>query len=63
MHPEVSAISKVGVLLYDADIEINVVLHRSVRHLQALGVSVGGLLQRFGERLANGKRSMWLDDI
>lgn len=63
MHPEVSAILKVGVLLYDTDVEIDVVLQRSVRHLQALGVSVGGLLQRFGERLANGKRSMWLDDI
>jgi len=24
---------------------------------------VGGLLQRFGERQSNGKRSMWLDDI
>lgn len=35
----------------------------AVQRLKQRGLSVGGLLQRFGERLSNGKRSMWLDDI
>jgi hypothetical protein len=55
--------AKVGALLYDDAIAVDAVLTTAVAAIRARGVVVGGLLQRFGERLSNGKHSMWLDDI
>ena len=55
--------AKVGVLIYDTSIEVDQILAASVREIRAQGISVAGLLQRFGDRLPNGKRSMWLEDI
>jgi hypothetical protein len=55
--------AKVGVLLYDTSIEVDEILAASVARIRAQGVAVAGLLQRFGDRLPNGKRSMWLEDI
>ena len=57
-----AGVPQVGVL-YDASIEIDPVLADGVALLRKRGVAVGGQLQRFGARLPNGKRSMWLDDI
>ena len=53
----------VGVLLYDGTTEPHSILMETVERLRERGVTVGGLLQRRGERLADGKRGMWLDDI
>lgn len=55
--------AQVGVLLYDTTTEVDAVLVAAVARIRARGIAVGGLLQRFGERLSNGKRSMWIDDI
>jgi hypothetical protein len=54
---------RVGVLLYDTSLEIESILTTAVEHLRTRGVTVGGLLQRFGEQLPNGKYRMWVDDI
>ena len=54
---------RVGVLIYDASIEVDSVMAEAVDRIQARDISVGGLLQCFGERLSNGKRSMWVEDI
>lgn len=54
---------RVGVLLYDSSVEVDRIFAEAVGLLQALDVQVGGVLQFFGERLANGKRSMWVEDI
>jgi len=59
--PEIAA--TVGVLLYDATTEPHAVLMAAVDQLRARGLTVGGLLQRRGQRLPSGKRGMWLDDI
>lgn len=59
--PDVAA--SVGVLVYDARMEPLAVLTDAADLLRARGVSVGGLLQRRGHRLASGKCGMWLDDI
>lgn len=59
--PEVTA--RVGVLLYETSAEIDAILTEAVERLRARGVSVGGLLQRFGEPLPNGKYRMWVDNI
>jgi len=55
--------AKVGVLMYDSTFEVDEILAASVDFIRAQGVVVAGLLQRFGHRLPNGKRSMWVDDI
>jgi len=55
--------AKVGVLLYDAKAEVDETLAASIALIRAQGIVVAGLLQRFGERLPNGKRSMWVEDI
>jgi hypothetical protein len=55
--------AKVGVLLYDKALEVDAILAASIDLIRAQGLSVAGLLQRFGERLPNGKRSMWVEDI
>lgn len=55
--------AKVGVLLYDKTIEVDALLAASIDLIRAQNISVGGLRQHFGERLPNGKRSMWVEDI
>lgn len=63
MTPEPTAAPKVGVLLYDTSVEVDAILTNAVDRLRARGMTVGGLLQRFGEQLPNGKYRMWVDDI
>jgi hypothetical protein len=58
-----SFLPRVGVLLYDGSVEVDPVLAAGVALVRARGIRVGGQLQHFGERLPNGKRSMWLEDI
>ena len=58
-----TAASRVGVVLFENAIDIDAILRAASDALRERGVVVGGVLQRFGERLSNGKRSMWLDDI
>jgi hypothetical protein len=55
--------ARVGVLLYDTSIEVDQILAAAVAQIRERTIAVGGLLQHFGERLANGKRSMWMEDI
>jgi hypothetical protein len=55
--------AKVGVLMYHTTLEVDQILAESVRLIRAQGMTVAGLLQRFGESLPNGKRSMWVEDI
>src|SRR6185503_11545491 len=55
--------AKVGVLLYDSTVEVDALLAAAVALVRAKGITVAGLLQRLGERLSNGKHSMWLEDI
>ena len=55
--------AKVGVLLYDTTVEVDTILAETVERLGDHRLTVGGLLQRFGERLPNGKRTMLVDDI
>lgn len=55
--------ARVGVLLYDTSIEVDPILADAVIRIQERGIAVAGLLQYFGARLANGKRSMWIEDI
>jgi molybdate transport system ATP-binding protein len=55
--------ARVGVLLYHDTIEVDPILAAAVKLVQAQGIAVAGLLQRFGDRLPNGKRRMWVDDI
>jgi hypothetical protein len=63
MPPQSDLAAKVGVLLYDTTVEVDAILTDTVQRVRARGIAVGGLLQRLGERLSNGKQSMWLDDI
>jgi hypothetical protein len=63
MPPEPDVAARVGVLLYDTSVEIDSILTSAVEQLRARGVMVGGLLQRFGEQLPNGKYRMWVDNI
>jgi hypothetical protein len=62
-HPAPDPAAKVGVLLYNNTLEVDDLLAASVDLIKAHGITVAGLLQRFGERLPNGKRSMWVEDI
>lgn len=55
--------AKVGVLPYDTDVAVDAILGEAVRRIRARGMTVGGLLQRTGERLSNGRLSIWLDDV
>ena len=52
---------KVGIVLYDATSEVDAILAASVALLRARGITVGGLLQRSGERLSSGRPVMWAD--
>jgi molybdate transport system ATP-binding protein len=63
LTPEPDAAAKVGVLLYDTSVEVDAILTSAVEQLRGCGATVGGLLQRFGEQLPNGKYRMWVDDI
>ena len=63
MPPDPDVAARVGVLLYDTSVEIDSILTSAVEQLRARGITVGGLLQRFGEQLPNGKYRMWVDDI
>ncbi len=53
----------VGTLVYDGDGEVDRLMAEVVHRLKAEGARVGGVLQHFGERLPNGKRSMWIDNV
>ena len=63
MPPQSGLAAKVGVLLYDATDAVDAILMETVQRVRARGIAVGGLLQRLGERMSNGRQSMWLDDI
>jgi hypothetical protein len=63
MTNEPDVANKIGVLLYETSVHIDSVLTEAVEQLRARGVTVGGLLQRFGEQLPSGKCRMWVDDI
>jgi hypothetical protein len=64
-HPTAPAdlTARLGVLLYDTSIEVDAILAAAVARIRQRGIAVSGILQHFGERLANGKRSMWVVDI
>ena len=57
------SIPAAGTLVYDGDGEVDRLMAEAVGRLKAEGVRVGGVLQHFGERLPNGKRSMWIDNV
>jgi len=48
---------------YDETLDVDAIFAEAVAILRRQGVVIAGLLQRFGEKLPNGKRSMWLDNI
>jgi hypothetical protein len=62
-RPPTHLTARVGVLLYDNSIDADTILSDAVARIHSRGIAVGGLLQCFGERLPNGKRSMWVEDI
>ncbi len=55
-------IAIVGVV-YDGRLDIDAVLSAAVDLLRSNGFRVAGLLQRFGEPLPGGKRSMYVEDL
>jgi molybdate transport system ATP-binding protein len=59
--PDLTA--RLGVLLYDTSLEVDGILAAAVQLIRERGIAVSGTLQHFGERLPNGKRSMWVEDI
>jgi hypothetical protein len=63
MFPAPDLSRKVGVVLYDAKTEVDAILAASVALIRTRGITVGGLLQRSGERLSSGRPVMWADDI
>src|ERR1700742_644205 len=54
---------RVAAVGYDDTDSVERTLTRAVDSLRGSRVIVGGLLQRAGERQANGKRRLWLEDI
>ena len=50
-------------VVYDGRLDIDAVLSAAVDLLRSNGVHVAGLLQRFGETLPGGKRSMYVEDL
>ena len=50
-------------VVYDGRLDIDAVLSAAVDLLRSNGVRVAGLLQRFGEPLPGGKRSMYVEDL
>jgi hypothetical protein len=55
--------TKVGAVPYDANVPVDAILADAIRCIRARGITVGGLLQRTGDRLSNGRLSIWLDDV
>jgi len=55
-------IAVVGVV-YDGSLDVDAVLAVAVESLRSQGVRVAGLLQRFGDVLPGGKRSMYVEDL
>ena len=55
--------SPVAAVVFDRGVDVDAVLGAAIGALRQEGVAVVGLLQSFGERLASGKRSMWLEDL
>jgi hypothetical protein len=55
--------TRVAAYCYDATDRAERTLARAIGCVRESGVSVGGLLQRAGDRLPNGKRQLWLEDI
>jgi molybdate transport system ATP-binding protein len=49
--------------VYDGRLDIDAVLSAAVDLMRSNGVRVAGLLQRFGEPLPGGKRSMYVEDL
>jgi hypothetical protein len=62
-YPPPDPAAKVGVLLYNTTLEVDSILADAVKLIRTQGVAIAGLMQRFGDRLPNGKRSMWVEDI
>ena len=48
-------------VVYDGRLDIDAVLSAAVDLLRSNGVRVAGLLQRFGDTLPGGKRSMYVE--
>jgi hypothetical protein len=48
---------------YDETLDVDAIFAEAVAILRRQGVTIAGLLQRFGETLPSGKRRMWLDNI
>ena len=65
MNHEGSASDQIAVagIVYDGKFDVDAVLSAAVDLLRSNGLSVGGLLQHFGETLSNGKRAMYVEDL
>jgi hypothetical protein len=55
--------AKVGVVLYDKTVAVDAILADAVERVRARGITAGGLLQRAGEQLPNGKNRLWAQDL
>jgi hypothetical protein len=62
-YPAPDPAAKVGVLMYDTTLEVGDILAEAIKLIRAQGITVAGLIQHFGDRLPNGKRSMWVEDV
>lgn len=63
VYPTIADAAPAVAVPFTGEVNIDAVFTEVVITLRHEGAHVGGLLQRFGERLSNGKRSMWLQDI
>jgi hypothetical protein len=63
MQAQRETAAKVGVLLYDISDGVDAVLSEVIERLRARRVRIGGLLQRRGDPLPNGKFQIWVNDI
>jgi len=63
MTSEFEPQARFAAVVYDETLDVDAIFAEAVAILRRQGVVVAGLLQRFGERLSNGKRAMWLDNI
>ncbi len=57
------AARRVGVVSYDDSAGLDAILSAAVDRARAQGLSVAGLVQRFGERTPGGKQTMWVEDL
>lgn len=55
--------ARVGVLVYEPPLDPGVILAPALRRLAELGVRVGGLMQRFGDRQPGRRASMWVEHL